>query len=60
MDFLDWFDITNADHLKAYKQLSIIGCWPENFIPHDIDMPMGWNISLLAKMANAYVNLKIG
>lgn len=60
MDFLEWFDIGNPNHIKAYKHLSLTGCWPEFFLPDDIDMPVGWNISLLAKMANAYINIRMG
>ena len=29
----DWFDITNLDHLRAYKHLMDEGSWPEDFIP---------------------------
>ena len=60
MDFIDWFDITDMDHLRAYKHLMNVGSWPEGFIPDNVEMSMGWSIGIAGTMANAYINLKLG
>ncbi len=60
MDFIDWFDIDNMDHLKAYKRLAVTGAWPEGFIPDNVEMNPGWAATLAFGMANAYVILRMG
>jgi len=55
----DWFDTTNLDHLRAYKHLVDTGCWPEGFIPDDVEIPAGWIVGIMAKLANAFVEMKL-
>lgn len=59
---LDWFDITNPEHLRAYRYLEKHGTWPEGFLPsgdEDMAFPAGWQLHLAMVMASAYVDLKI-
>ena len=60
MDFIDWFDVDNMDHLKAAKHLMVIGSWPEGFIPDNVIMDPGWYMTMAVGMANAYIILKTG
>ena len=57
MDILDWFDIHNIEHLKAWDILDKKGCWPDGFIPGNItfDKNVGWHSVLAHRMAVAYV-----
>jgi len=38
MNIVDWFDVANPEHLKAYKHLQDTGLWPEGFLPEDIEI----------------------
>lgn len=60
MDFIDWFDIDDMDHLRAYKHLVTTGSWPKGFIPDNIEMNPGWQTTMAFGMANAYVILRMG
>jgi len=54
-NLVEWFDVNNFDHIKAYNHLLIHGCWPEDFLPEDIEIPNVWQVGLANKLANAYV-----
>jgi hypothetical protein len=54
-----WFDAGNVEHLKAYRYLEKTGCWPEGFLPADIDMPHNWQFILLAAMAAKWLEHKL-
>jgi hypothetical protein len=55
MDFIDFFDIHNIDHLIAYKYLTENGTWPKGFIPENCDLSPTWMFQIAEKMAVAYV-----
>ena len=57
MQFSEWFDIRNQDHLRAYRHLQSTGAWPVGFIPWNVDMDPQWQFMLLAKMADAYLDM---
>lgn len=55
MKFLDWFDIYNTDHLRAFQVLARTGIWPKGFLPDDAEMRSpNWRVILAFKMANAW------
>lgn len=56
MDFMDFFDIYNIEHLKAYKHLSKNGTWPEGFIPENCKMSPIWAYQIAEKMSIVYVD----
>lgn len=56
MDFMDFFDVYNIEHLKAYKHLSESGTWPKGFIPEDCELSPVWAYQVVEKMAVAYVD----
>jgi len=56
MDFVDWFETENLDHIKAYVFLSENGHWPNGFIPDNIVMDANWYPNLCSKLANTYVD----
>jgi len=60
MDIFDWFDPDNIEHLKAYKYLQDIGWWPEGFLPAGLTMPRMWQTCLAYKLAERYVEEKLG
>lgn len=58
MNIIDWFDIKNVDHLKAWKYLEDNGgIWEQGFIPNDVEFSPNWQFVIMSKMATAYVDL---
>lgn len=55
MTIIEWFDIKNIEHIKAYHYMGKTGQWPEGFIPDDIEFVTNWNMILMSKMSDAYV-----
>lgn len=56
MDILDYFNVYNVDHLKAYRFLEDTGSWPVGFLLEEISFCTGWQIKLAGKMATAWAN----
>jgi hypothetical protein len=59
LNIVDWFDVNNTEHLKAYKFLMDKGYWEKGFIPDDMIFPVSWSILVAGKLAEAYINLKL-
>ena len=59
MKINEWFDIGNIEHIKAYYQLQKCGTWSNGFIPDNVSFDQGWQIVLMHKFANAYIEEKI-
>lgn len=59
MDIVEWFDINNIEHLKAYRTLMVNGAWPLGFIPNDINFSPIWQLVLAYKLSNAYIDLRL-
>jgi len=59
MKIVDWFNPKNLDHLRAYNHLRNYGVWPVGFITENIEFSLNWQILLLAKIANEYINEKL-
>ena len=59
MSILDFFDVHNVDHLKAWRELSRSGVWPEGFIPEDTTFPHMWMFLLMSRMSDAWVENRI-
>ena len=59
MKILDWFDITNIEHLKAWMHLEDVGIWPIDFIPDNIEFDQYWQMVLASRMSEQYVKEKI-
>lgn len=57
IDFVEYFDPYNPEHLAAYDYLSKNGIWPEGFVPSYEQVPMLWLAQITAKMARALVDL---
>ena len=55
MNIIDFFDVTNLEHLRAYQQLLITGIWPKGFIPEDIEFVTNWQIIISNKLASEYI-----
>jgi hypothetical protein len=54
-DLIDWFDIENPDHIKAYIHLQEKGYWPKDFFPENGTLPDHWHMKLQMKLSNGYV-----
>ena len=54
INFLDWFDYRNINHIEAFLYYNEHKKWPSCFIPIDIFFPDDWYISLLVRMACAW------
>jgi len=59
MTILDWFDMDNIEHLKAYKHLQDTGTWPKGFIPEDNEFVLLQTITLANRLADRYVEEKL-
>lgn len=59
VNFNDWFDVSNIEHLIAYRTLMRTGFWPENFIPDYVIMEVNWNIILAFKLSEKYISEKL-
>lgn len=57
---ISFFDVTNKEHLIAYRYLERHGYWPEGFLPHGIEMTNLWQVVLASRLANAYITEKLG
>lgn len=55
----EWFDPVNLQHLVAYKALEDNGMWPKGFIPEGMEFPPAWHISLMAKLADKWIEYKV-
>ncbi len=56
---INWFDVLNADHLKAYRTLETTGQWPQGFLPADCTFVTNWQYVLCSKLAEAYLNAAV-
>jgi len=57
MDIIEFFDIENKEHLKAYAELQNKGRWPKRFIPKGTTFRVQWSLTLLYKMTAAYMKI---
>jgi hypothetical protein len=55
MDFNDWFDVKNIDHVVAFEKMQITGCWARHFLPVDVTFKSGWLYITLTQLADAYI-----
>lgn len=60
MKISQWFDANNISHLNAYRHLERKGFWPAGFIPDDMEFENGWQILVLSKLADAWLDEKLG
>jgi hypothetical protein len=60
MTIVEYFNPTNYQHLRAYDYLQHKGRWSKDFNIFDLEFPVGWQIALLAKIANAFLDEKLG
>ena len=56
---VEWFDIRDKNHLKAYNHLCERGSWPKGFIPSNVVCDNVWQVSIAAKMAHAYIKQQL-
>ena len=59
MKIEDWFDPENIEHVKAYDELQQRGIWPKGFLPEDIEMGNCWQVLLMSKLADKYIESKL-
>ena len=56
---LDWFDVKNMQHLRAFRELQRTGFWPEGFIQPHMSLPHMWDYIIKSKLADAYLEVKL-
>lgn len=59
MNFTDFFDPLDINHLTAYQHLQKKGMWPEGFIPDNVQFESNWQLLLQSKMADLWVGTNI-
>jgi hypothetical protein len=54
---VDYFDIKNPEHIKAWKYLCEYGRWPKDFweLIRDKWFPLTWQVTIISMMADEYV-----
>jgi len=55
MKLRDWFDPMSSEHMKAYVHLNETGSWPKGFLPEDLEILPNWQIVLIGKMADCWL-----
>jgi hypothetical protein len=55
-----FFDPSNVEHLRAYRQLQKTGLWPQGFLPDNITFPSLWAVTIANKLADLYVEERLG
>lgn len=56
MDFLEWVDLTDAQHVEALRHWMEVGSFPERFVPDNVQMGTHWIPGLLGLMAKAFLD----
>jgi len=56
MTIVEFFDPRNADHCRAFQHLEQHGCWPDGFIPDDVEMTSAWQVALYARLAGCWID----
>lgn len=59
LNFSDWFDPYNIEHIKAYKYLHTKGQWPKNFIPENCVINNYWESFVKTKIIDAWIEYKL-
>jgi len=59
MNIVDWFDVNNPTHVRAYNNLMKTGAWEKGFIPVGMEFPPNWQVLVAGKLADTYVQKKI-
>ena len=52
----EWFDPYNKDHCAAYEHLLRCGAWPKDFLPDDIEFEPSWQILVMSKLSDAWID----
>ena len=56
----NWFDVYSDEHMRAFRELSATGVWPEWFQDlrqaNGIEMHYNWDMVLRFKMAQAWMD----
>ena len=58
MTIINFFDINNPKHIKAFNRFNETGIWPEDFSKEnleDLEFPKHWRVTLIDKMAKAWI-----
>lgn len=58
INIVDWFDPLNLEHINSYKNLRKTGTMvlPEGVDANTLDFTMNWQIEVMGKLANAWVD----
>jgi hypothetical protein len=60
MNIVEFFDPRSKVHLEAFKYISETGRWPEGFLPNAIEFPNLWQIALVSKIADCWIEQELG
>ena len=52
----EFFDPYNPEHCRAYSHLCNKGMWPDGFIPDDVVLPTGCQVTVSAMLVGAWIN----
>ena len=56
MDFNEWFDTSNINHIRAFEQMQIQGEWPMDTLPNGIIFKQGWFNIASYQIVDAYID----
>lgn len=60
MNIADWFNPMDLNHIQAYRHLERHGHWPEGFLPDGIEMSSVWQVDLIARMSECWIQHMLG
>ena len=55
MDFNEWFNVNNKEHIEAFIYCRNHGHWPDGFIPENVELSSIWYIQVLEKIADKFL-----
>jgi len=59
MNIVEFFDPSNITHLQAYDYLQHNGTWPEDFFPRAMEFKPGWQVDIMSKIVDEYIQFRI-
>jgi hypothetical protein len=60
VNFTDFFDIDNDEHIVAFHYLILNGVWPENLInKNEIEMDKNWQVTMALKIMYKVIQQRI-
>lgn len=58
-NIIDFFNPENLEHCMGYSYFQKSGTWPKKFLPKNIYFPPAWEILLMSKITDSFIENQI-